>query len=274
MAPWDGRVRARTRRRLRGRRAEGYRRLTYIEVNKARLWVEEEGSGPAVLFLHGGLGDSRLWKPEACALAEDFRCVRFDLRFYGRSRAPAEEWSTLDDVRGVLDALAIERAAVVGLSLGGGIALDFALAYPERVWALAHVAAPITGVPLRLSEQHEAAYAAAQTPEDEMRVDFEVWAPLGVDDTIQELWHATPEARGGLPEGARPQPRPDADLGRLGTPTLAIIAKHDPPGLQDAARLLPNAQLVEVDSDHYLTLRKPDLVTRLLKEFLQDRRPQ
>jgi 3-oxoadipate enol-lactonase len=121
--------------------------MTLVDVNGARLWVEDEGAGPAVVFVHGGLGDSRLWEPEARMLASRFRTVRYDLRFWGRSESPGVEFSPLDDLVGVLDALEIERAALVGLSLGGGIALDVALAHADRVWALAHVVAGVTGRP-------------------------------------------------------------------------------------------------------------------------------
>jgi 3-oxoadipate enol-lactonase len=240
----------------------------YVEVNNARLWVEDDGDGPAILFLHGGLGDSRLWEPVAARLADAFRCIRYDLRFYGRSEGPPEEWSSLDDAVGVLEALGVERSAVVGLSLGGGLALDLALAHPERVSALVHVAGGVTGMPMSLSPEQEAAYDAVDTPEAEMDVDFQIWAPLGVDDTLRELWHGTLEARGGLPEGAAPRPRPDADLAQLSVPTLVISARHDPPSLQEIARRIPATTFVEIDSDHYLTLREADEVARLIREFL------
>ena len=235
------------------------------DVNNARLWIEEEGSGPAVVFLHGGLGDSRLFEPQARALADSFRCVRFDVRLWGRSEAPGEPFSWIDDTIGVLDALDIERAALVGLSFGGGIALDVALAHPERVSALVHVAAGMSGMPVNVYSEAQQAY------EDEMAADFEVWAPLGADDFMRELWQSTPEAKG-VPDGAEPAPRDAARPEDLRCPVLVIVAKHDPPpqiavghALADRA---PDARLVEVDSDHYLTLREPDTVTRLIRDFL------
>src|SRR3954451_8204655 len=127
----------------------GYRRaIAHVHVNGARLWVEDEGNGPVVLFLHGGLGDNQLWEPQAHALADQFRCVRFDLRHFGRSEAPGGEFSFVDDAVGLMDELAIERAAVVGLSMGGGAALDLAAAHPDRLWALVHVAGGVTGMPV------------------------------------------------------------------------------------------------------------------------------
>jgi pimeloyl-ACP methyl ester carboxylesterase len=110
-------------------------------VNGATLWVEEAGDGPAVVLLHGSLGDSRLWDERFDSVAERFRTIRYDHRFFGRSEAPDAPYSLVDDARGVLDALAIDRAALVGLSLRGRIAIDATLLYPERVWALVPVRA-------------------------------------------------------------------------------------------------------------------------------------
>src|SRR3954462_745131 len=116
-----------------------------VEVHGARLWYDEAGRGPALLVLHGGLGDSGLWEPVVPFLAEGFRVIRTDLRFFGRSTGPAAPWSWVDDVVGVLDELGIERTALVGLSLGGKLALDVAVGHPERLSALVHVAGGVGG---------------------------------------------------------------------------------------------------------------------------------
>lgn len=239
----------------------------YVEVNKARLWVEDEGQGPAILFLHGGLGDVRLFEPQAHALSDAFRCVRHDLRLWGRSETPGMPFSWIDDSIGVLDALGIGQAAVVGLSFGGGIALDLALAHPDRVTALVHVAGGMSGTAVNAYSEEQ----QARADDDEMAVDFEVWAPLGADDTMRDLWRSTPEAKG-VPDGVEPLPRGVAQPEQLRCPVLVILAGHDPPAQVEAGRELarraPDARLVEVDSDHYLTLREPELVTGLIRDFL------
>jgi 3-oxoadipate enol-lactonase len=261
----------------------GYRRgMPHLDVNGARLWFEEEGTGRAVLFIHGGLGDLRLWEPQARALADRFRCVRFDLRFWGRSESPGIEFSLIEDVVGVLDALDVERAALVGLSFGGGLALDVALVHPERVWAVAHVAGGVSGLPVDpYTTEQDAAYDAAVESGDldaAMEIDFAVWAPLGADDVMRELWRTTPDARG-MPEGATPTPRPDtqARLAEISAPTLVVLAAHDPPEFKEVgtrvARSVPRARLVEIDSDHYVTLREPELVSELLLDFLSAASP-
>jgi pimeloyl-ACP methyl ester carboxylesterase len=256
-----------------------------VDVNGARLWYDEAGSGDAVLLLHGGLGDSGLWEPVVPFLAERFRTIRTDLRFYGRSTGPAVPWSWQDDAIGVLDELGVERAALVGLSLGGKLALDVALAHPERLWAVVGVAPALGGhAGNAYTEEHEARYEAAEAEgnlEAAMEIDLEVWAPLGADERIRQLWHATPDANG-VPPGIEPLDPPGAPakerLAELAVPALVVTAKHDPPGMRVTgplvARAAPGARHVELDSDHYVTLREPELLSRVLLEFLAAAAPQ
>jgi len=256
-----------------------------IDVNGARLWYDEAGSGQAVLLLHGGLGDSGLWEPVVPFLAERFRTIRTDLRFFGRSTGPAAPWSWQDDLIGVLDELGVERAALVGLSLGGRIAFDVALAHPERLWAVVGVAPGLAGhdgaaYSEEQGERYDAAEAAGNL-EAAMAVDFEVWAPLGADDRMRQLWRETPDANP-LPDGVGPLPPAGAPakerLGELAVPTLVVTAAHDPAGFREigplVARATPDARYVELDSDHYVTLREPELLSGVLLEFLAAAAPQ
>jgi pimeloyl-ACP methyl ester carboxylesterase len=256
-----------------------------VDINGARLWYDEAGSGPAVLLLHGGLGDSGLWEPVASYLAERFRTIRTDLRFYGSSTGPNVPWSWQDDSIGVLDELGIERAALVGLSLGGKLALDIALAHPDRLWAVAGVAPGLGGHAAdAYSDEQEARYEAADAAgnlDAAMEIDFEVWAPLGADDQIRQLWGATPEAKS-LPPDLEPLspvgPPAKERLGELVVPTLIVTASHDPAGMREIGPLVereaPNARHLELDSDHYVTLREPELLAGVLVEFLTAAAPQ
>ena len=210
--------------------ARGYRRpVPHVDVNGARLWVEEAGNGTAVIFVHGGLGDRRLWELQARDLATHFRCVLYDQRFYGHSTGPGEPWSFADDVVGLLDALEIEPAALVGLSFGGRVVLDVALAHPDRVWAVAHVAGAVSGLPVDpYTAEQEAAYETAIEAvilDAAMEVDFAVWAPLGVDETLRELWRATPDVLG-TPAGATQLSRPSAESGSRTSPRRRLSSSQ------------------------------------------------
>ncbi len=252
--------------------------MPVVDVNGARLWYDEAGQGSAVVLLHGGLGDSELWEPVVPFLAERFRTIRTDFRFFGRSVGPAAPFSDLDDVLGVVDALAVDRTALVGLSYGGRVAIDVALRAPQRVWAVAAIAPGLSGHDgAAYTDEQEAAYDAAIEAGDleaALEVDFSVWAPLGVDERIRRLWHATPDANP-LPPGVEPLPPPEPATPRLGTlvtPTLVVTVAHDPPGFREIGPLIAHeaadARHVELDSDHYVTLREPEALGQLLVDFL------
>src|SRR5512140_2769897 len=96
-------------------------------VTDSGLYYEVAGEGPALVLIHGGLVNSGLWDKQFDVFAQQYRTVRYDVRGFGQSDSPTRTFSYHDDLRDLLDYLGIERAAVLGLSMGGAIAFDFAL---------------------------------------------------------------------------------------------------------------------------------------------------
>ncbi|WDZ85538.1 alpha/beta fold hydrolase [Micromonospora cathayae] len=119
--------------------------MALIEVNGTRLGYDDTGSGTPVVLLHAGIADRRMWWEQVPALATRHRVVNLDLRGYGESELPPASFAHHEDVVGVLDALGIERAALVGCSFGGAVAIDTALAHPDRIAALALLGTAVTG---------------------------------------------------------------------------------------------------------------------------------
>lgn len=126
--------------------------MTSVRVASGRASLAVEQTGPVdgtnILLLHAGVTDKRSWAPLVEHLGARVRCIRYDRRGYGASESEAEEgWSPLADAVAVLDAAAVETAIVIGSSIGGGTAIDLALAHPERVSALVLIAPAISGAP-------------------------------------------------------------------------------------------------------------------------------
>jgi pimeloyl-ACP methyl ester carboxylesterase len=113
------------------------------------LFYEVAGQGTPVVLIHGGQMDRRMWDPQFELFAKSFRVVRYDVRGYGRSATASLPYSDVDDLAALLDDLKIPKAHLVGLSLGGRIAIDFAVVHPERVASLVAVAPGLSGFPLR-----------------------------------------------------------------------------------------------------------------------------
>ena len=109
------------------------------------LHVEHAGAGPAVVLVHAGVADSRMWDPQWAAWHTRFALTRLDLRGFGRSGPPVGPLSHAGDVLEVLDTAGIERALVVGASFGVLVALDLAASHPERVAGLVLADAPLPG---------------------------------------------------------------------------------------------------------------------------------
>jgi pimeloyl-ACP methyl ester carboxylesterase len=250
--------------------------MAQIEVVGGSLYVEEAGAGPAVVLVHGGLGDRRLWDEQMGPFAERFRVVRFDVRGFGRSSSEPGTFGVVDDVVAVLDGLGIERAALVGLSFGGRIAIDAALERPDRVWALVAVAPGLSGFSLEgvYTEEQDAAFEEALERGDleaAAAIDFAVWAPLGVDERMRTLLHDNVRPAEGVEEGWA-EPAAATRLAELRVPTLVVTAADDPARMGEIGdkleREVPDARRVELDSDHYLPLRDPEAFNRVVLDFL------
>jgi 3-oxoadipate enol-lactonase len=105
------------------------------------VWRDVQGEGPPVVLLHAGLTDSRLWEPQLRSFPQSHSVLRVDLPGFGNSPLETNPVSFRGAVRDAMDAEGIDRAALVGVSLGGNTALELALESPERVSALVLVGA-------------------------------------------------------------------------------------------------------------------------------------
>jgi pimeloyl-ACP methyl ester carboxylesterase len=251
--------------------------LRFVEVDGGRLFFEVAGDGPAVVLLHPGLWDSRTWDEQFDAFSRRYRVLRYDVRGYGRSSRPepSRPYSHVADLAAVMDAAGMERAALVGCSMGGAIALDFGLAHPERVAALVLATPGLGG--FEETPEEEAWYAdvgtqmeAAMAAADIERVQdlrLRIWAPLGTEDAagrrIREIaFDNLHEIT--MDEGAQERLDPPAieRLHEISVPTLVLPADHDPPDMARICRTLvdqiPGARVVRIpDTDHVINLRRP-----------------
>jgi pimeloyl-ACP methyl ester carboxylesterase len=119
----------------------------YAEVNNTRLYYEVSGKGQAIVFIHGSFGDRRFWDFQASDLSKKFKVLRYDLRGFGKSALPKEEevYRDCDDLLALLKYLKIDRAHICGLSYGSFIAIDFALAYPQKCLSLIPIGPRVAG---------------------------------------------------------------------------------------------------------------------------------
>ena len=109
----------------------------HCRVNGADLFVEDFGSGPLMVFMHGFSFDSRMWQPQLDFFARDYRVLAYDARGFGRSSLPGNApWSAVDDLSAVLDEVAADPAILVAHSMAAIAACDFCRQSPGRIKAL------------------------------------------------------------------------------------------------------------------------------------------
>ncbi|KQW64998.1 hypothetical protein ASC92_06120 [Variovorax sp. Root411] len=142
--------------------APAARKTGMIQVDGGQLYYEEAGVGSAVVLLHGFTLDTRMWDDQFEVLAKRHRVVRYDLRGFGKSSLPTGNYVHADDCKRVLEALSVQRANIVGLSLGGRVAIDVAVKHPAIVSRVVAVDTFVSGyVPSKAFRDASAEMAAA-----------------------------------------------------------------------------------------------------------------
>jgi pimeloyl-ACP methyl ester carboxylesterase len=116
-----------------------------VAVEKAKIYYDVAGNGSAVILIHGGLLTKEMWDGSFEKLARQYRVVRYDARNHGLSGSEEATFAHFADLKALMDGLKINKAVIMGLSLGGKIAIDFALKFPERVNGLILVAPGLSG---------------------------------------------------------------------------------------------------------------------------------
>jgi pimeloyl-ACP methyl ester carboxylesterase len=258
----------------------------YAEVNGARLWYEEAGSGPALVLLHGHQLDSGQWDSQLPVFAREFRTVRYDARGFGRSDLPPGPFSFSDDLRGLLGCLGIERASLVGNSGGGATIVDFALAHPEMVEALVPVGSAVNGfrfgeMPAVLLEHRRALERGDLDRAVELGLQFWTDGPRRPDQVDPGARERTREMM--ARQAVRPNPHVEARwvepsavsrLAEIRAPTLVVVAEHDAPRLHAIADLMarevPGARKeVIADAGHHPNMEHPELFNDLVLTFVR-----
>lgn len=256
----------------------------FVEVNGTRLYYEMAGAGDAVVFLHGFTLDTRMWDDQFARFAEHYHVIRYDLRGFGQSAAPTgAPYAHFDDLKALLDALGIEQARLVGLSKGGGVALDFALAFPSYVRSLVLIDTVLGGFSWSAegSARDEAVWQQARAGGIPAAKASWLAHPLFVpalrqpevaarlDRIIDDYsgWHfvnANPEHSLKPPAATR--------LHELHVPVLAIVGEYDTPDFRAITEIIgqqaPQAQALVIPGvGHMANMEAPELVNAAMLEF-------
>ncbi len=223
----------------------------FVEVGETRLYVEEMGQGEPLVMLHGGFLDRRSWDPQVGVLARAHRVVRYDARYHGKSTSAPGEYTSFNDLLGVLDELSIDRAIIMGLSLGGSTAIDFAIAYPDRVTALILVAPGASGYGSESAafvQDMQKFFGVLVADGADAAIDYFLgWTVVGLNRTRADVDAAVMDKVRSMAKGSLAKmnsqivakeldPPAIGRLQELQAPTLVVVGDHDQSYLLDLAR--------------------------------------
>lgn len=251
-----------------------------------RLYYEELGTGFPLVLLHGHTLDRRAWAPTAASLAaEGYRVILPDLAGHGLSAPPPPGSTPAEDLADLLRSLGVTRAAVAGLSLGGAVAINFALRFPDLCAALVPVDSALFGY--RFAEWAGTKPYILTARSEGLAQGLEAWmgdplfapamAAPAVAATVAEMVRAFP-GHDWLAKAPSPVPPGLLDAEHLEdiiAPTLVLTGELDLPDFQRiAAKLaaeIPGARRQEVPgAGHLLPLEAPAAFTAALLPFLDD----
>ncbi len=264
--------------------------LFEVAVHGARLIGEETGKGEAVVFLHAGVTDRRMWDQQVTVLGKHYRAVSYDRRGFGDATSPDETFSHVGDLKEVLSQLDINTATLVGCSQGGRLAIDFTLAFPAFVSTLVLVSPAVSGVPgpeyfpLKIQSRLDALDRADDSGDLDLVNELEaiLWldGPAQVEKRItgapRELFLNMNGIALQMPElTCEIEPFPAIDkLPELSVPTLVISGDLDFPHVQERnqfiAEKIPHCKYAEMKgAAHLPNLEHPALFNKLLTDFLR-----
>jgi len=263
----------------------------YLDVPHGRLRYRDEGDGSPVVLLHAGIAQLESWDAVADVLtSRGLRVIRPDLRGWGRSTTEDLAFSPRADVVAVLDAAGVDRAVLVGNSMGGSLAFDTAIEYPERVVGVVGVGAGLSGydgvdTPEELkifTEMERLESADPPDPDAIAELDVGAWvdgpgqpagrAPRWVRDAVRTWDRAINQPRHVMGQRQQLDPPAAQRLQQLGCPVFAVAGTLDFSYVVDTARYLerhaPNARAVVWDDvAHMIGMEQPERLADLVEAF-------
>jgi pimeloyl-ACP methyl ester carboxylesterase len=260
----------------------------YADLGDGKLYYEIEGEGEPLVLCHAGFVDSRMWDGQWKAFTQHYRVLRFDMRGFGKSDPVNGPVSRRQDLYCMLRKLGIERANVLGCSMGGEMVIDFALEHPEIVLSLVVVSGTPGGFEMQGETPSQVLEMLQAIEQGDLERVSELQISLWVDGIYRHPLQVEPQIRQRAAEMNRTavengtwgkadaQPLNPPAVGRLteiNIPTLILAGSLDHPEVLRAADLLANRiqgakKIILSDSAHVPNMEKPTEFNRIVLDFL------
>lgn len=270
--------------------------MTTTTFSDVDVHYDDQGDGPALVFIHGAWSDAKSWRPQVERFSKDHRTITYDLRGHGKTGASDRRTYSIDlfveDLEALLDEAGIDRAVICGFSLGSMIAQSYLARHPERVEGIVLAGAVQTFPPVRMPKPMK----HAMSPEVLLGTSL---ATMGTRSTFQTLLASIRTVTGGPWLSTDPEIREEAlqaveetsatefkkvfealyafeppALDDVSVPALVVYGDQDAPPVKqqskDLARTLGGKGIVVRDAAHMVNRDQPEAFNDVLAEFLSE----
>lgn len=254
----------------------------FAEINGGKIYYEAAGAGHPLVLIHGGQMDRRMWDGQFQLFSKSYRVIRYDVRGFGKSPASTNVYADENDLAALLKYLSVDKAYIVGLSLGGRIAIDFALTHADMTDGIVPVAPGLSGFHFNSDPSDEDSWRAAlagdwqRVTDDWLNNDYMKPAMQNpkIAPRLREL--AFENAHENLDNPlleSMPNPPAIDRLPDIKTPTLIIVGNRDVNDIHEICGLLyariPGAKEIVIQgSGHIVNMEQPEQFNRAVLDFL------
>ncbi len=253
-----------------------------VPLLNGEISFNQTGEGAALVCIHAGFSDHRDWKYQVEAFSKKYLTIVYDQRGAGNSSVPITAFWPADDLKALMDDLKIEKTILIGHSVGGTVAVDFALQYPDRVSALVLVASGLSGHPWS-QEYKEWEQSIFSTPQPDAMT----------NQTLSTPFYATSMAKSELKAEIKTITRENmqkiltwqsfdirlffpnqiSELKNIKIPTLIVYGDKDSQDIKKIAHTIndqvKSATLIEMkNTDHLLNFENPEELNSIILDFL------
>lgn len=260
----------------------------FAAVNGTRLYYEMTGEGKALVLIHSGFTDLRLWDDQFEALGKHFKVIRYDIRGFGKSDRPIKPFSHFEDLKELLNFLGIEKTHLLGVSMGGSIAIDFTLQYPNSVECLVLSGSSLNGYKYAIDEatRQRALVGISIAKKDinfDKSIDFMLNDPMWRQSNpmarqrLKNMFTDT-SLEWALEDMERIAYPPAAErLSEIAKKTLLIVGSEDSQPILEIAKVIEtnltmSKKIIINGTGHLPNLDHPELFNKIVLDFLLNKK--
>lgn len=248
-----------------------------LAFNNGQMYYEAAGSGQPIVFIHGFTLDHTMWQPQVEFFRRDYQVITYDARGFGRSSLPDGPYSHAADLRALLEHLGIEQAHLVGLSMGGRIAINFTIEYPELVKSLTLMDAALDGYKSEVDWDVHAKEQGLEKAKENW-LNHELFTVTQKRPDVVAALRTIVEGYSGW-HWLRQDPQSPAKthasdhLHEITKPTLIVVGEYDLTYFHNIANVLASGipgseKIILANAGHMVNMEAPDEINNLLADFI------